>query len=59
MRGGGEKREGDSRMREVERRERVKEGGEIAKTERWWEDRGKISGGRKNNVGLKFIKDTS
>lgn len=44
--------------REVERREGESEGGEIAKTERWREDREKISGERKNNVGLKFIKDT-
>lgn len=36
----------------------MSEGGEIAKTERWREDREEISGGRKNNVGLKFIKDT-
>lgn len=55
---GRETGEGDGKMREVERREGESEGGEIAKTERWREDREKISGERKNNVGLKFIKDT-
>lgn len=57
-RDGGETREGDGKMREGERREGASEGGEIATTERWREDREKISGERKNKVGLKFIKDT-
>lgn len=39
--------EGDGKMREVERREGASEGGEIATTERWREDREKISGERK------------